>query len=150
MMTAIQEELDKLKSQIAELEDHLIRANAKTAPAVIDESYIGHIVEVRDDNDSDFIQDMLVDIDDGTNFPYSGFPYVVGNGEAWGQCRPRQDGPSVGKWIEHDGSPGVPAGIAITTIILADEGGSRADIYACFASGVSWAAVKRYAVVKVG
>ena len=145
-MTAIQEELDKLKSQIAELEDHLIRANAKTAPAVIDESYIGHIVEVRDGNDSDFIQDMLVDIDDGTNFPYSDFPYVVGNGEAYLQCRPRQDGPSVGKWIEHDGGH-CPVAHRDAIVIAGSQDG-RMD--AGRAGGFCWENVKRYAVVKVG
>jgi len=135
-MTDLNEQIKKLNDKIKEMQAEIAKLEAEAEKPTIDESYIGHLVEVRDSG-GDWVLTMLKDIWDHAPYPFR-------EGKCgWEQCRPRQDGPSVGPWIKHDGGK-CPVGNYEFVVVVDVKGYKECD----GADMIDWQHVTKYAVIK--
>jgi len=128
---SVSKSISRLKERLSEL--------SEDKPHVIDKSYIGHVVEVRDSDNQDWVITVLRDIWDDEPCPFRGC--ICG----WEQCRPRQDGISGGRWIKHDGGK-CPVGNYEFVVVVCNDGTKSCDS----ANEYRWDCIVKYAVIKVG
>lgn len=131
----LEQKLAFLESEMAAIKEQI---QQKKKPKV-DESYIGHVVEVSDQG-IEWRERILHNINRKANFPFKSAQRA-----SYKKCRPRTKGPSVGHWIWHDGT-GIP--IDPQELVVIEH--SDDEFYTGRALGYDWKYVKRYAIIKVG